>query len=178
LNPQVFDTPIEYLKGVGLSRANILKKELGIANFSDLLNCYPYKYIDRTRFYKIKDIQPDLPYVQVLARLIRKEMAGEKRTTRLVAYAQDDTGVIELVWFQGIKWMEKTLIPGKVYLLFGKPSFFNGKAQMAHPEMELYGTEAQQRKGNLTLQPAYNSTEKLKQFSLDSKGILKLTSVL
>lgn len=178
MNPQVFDTPIEYLKGVGLSRANILKKELGIANFSDLLNCYPYKYIDRTRFYKIKDIQPDLPYVQVLARLIRKEMAGEKRTTRLVAYAQDDTGVIELVWFQGIKWMEKTLIPGKVYLLFGKPSFFNGKAQMAHPEMELYGTEAQQRKGNLTLQPAYNSTEKLKQFSLDSKGILKLTSVL
>lgn len=178
MNPQVFETPIEYLKGVGLSRANVLKKELGISNFSDLLNCYPYKYIDRTRFYKIKDIQPDLPYVQVLARLTRKEMAGEKRTTRLVAYAQDDTGVIELVWFQGIKWMEKTLIPGKVYVLFGKPSFFNGKPQMAHPEMELYGTEVKERRGNLTLQPAYNSTEKLKQFSLDSKGILKLTSTL
>jgi len=178
LNPQVFETPIEYLKGVGLSRANILKKELGISNFSDLLNCYPYKYIDRTRFYKIKDIQADLPYVQVLARLTRKEMAGEKRTTRLVAYAQDDTGVIELVWFQGIKWMEKTLIPGKVYVLFGKPSFFNGKPQMAHPEMELYGTDVKERRGNLTLQPAYNSTEKLKQFSLDSKGILKLTSTL
>ena len=178
MNPQVFETPIEYLKGVGLSRANILKKELGISNFSDLLNCYPYKYIDRTRFYKIKDIQADLPYVQVLARLTRKEMAGEKRTTRLVAYAQDDTGVIELVWFQGIKWMEKTLIPGKVYVLFGKPSFFNGKPQMAHPEMELYGTDVKERRGNLTLQPAYNSTEKLKQFSLDSKGILKLTSTL
>lgn len=178
MNPQVFETPIEYLKGVGLSRANVLKKELGISNFSDLLSFYPYKYIDRTRFYKIKDIQADLPYVQVLARLTRKEMAGEKRTTRLVAYAQDDTGVIELVWFQGIKWMEKTLIPGKVYVLFGKPSFFNGKPQMAHPEMELYGTDVKERSGNLTLQPAYNSTEKLKQFSLDSKGILKLTSTL
>ncbi|MGN6395351.1 MAG: ATP-dependent DNA helicase RecG [Mucilaginibacter sp.] len=178
MNPKVFETPIEYLKGVGLSRANVLKKELGINNFGDLLNSFPYKYIDRTRFYKIKDIQPDLPYVQVLARLTRKEIAGEKRTTRLVAYAQDDTGVIELVWFQGIKWIEKTLIPGKVYVLFGKPSFFNGKPQMAHPEMELYTTGIKERQGNLTLQPAYNSTEKLKQFALDSKGIQRLTAVL
>jgi ATP-dependent DNA helicase RecG len=178
LNTQVFETPIEYLKGVGLSRAEILKKELQVFNFSDLLSYFPYKYIDRTRFYKIKDIQPDLPYVQVLARLTHKEIIGEKRTSRLVAQAQDDTGIIELVWFQGIKWIEKTLIPGKVYVLFGKPTFFNGKAQMAHPEMELYNAGVQQRKGNLTLQPAYNSTEKLKQYSLDSKGILKLVAAL
>ncbi|MDB5089544.1 MAG: ATP-dependent helicase RecG [Mucilaginibacter sp.] len=174
----IFETPIEYLKGVGLSRAEILKKELQIFNFSDLLSYFPYKYIDRTRFYKIKEIQPDLPYVQVLARLTHKEIIGEKRTSRLVAQAQDDTGVIELVWFQGIKWIEKTLIPGKVYVLFGKPTFFNGKVQMAHPEMELYSTDVQQRKGNLTLQPAYNSTEKLKQYSLDSKGIMKLVAAL
>jgi len=103
---------------------------------------------------------------------------GEKHTKRLVAQAIDDTGVIELVWFQGIKWIEKTLVIGKAYVLFGKPGFFNGKAQMAHPEMELYSPEALQRKGNVTLQPAYNSTEKLKQFSLDSKGIQKLTAVL
>jgi len=178
LNTQVFETPIEYLKGVGLSRAEILKKELQVFNFSDLLNYFPYKYIDRTRFYKVKDVQPDMPYVQVLARVMHKEIAGEKRTSRLVAQAQDDTGVIELVWFQGIKWMEKSVIPGKVYVLFGKPTFFNGKPQMAHPEMELYTTEVQQRRGNLTLQPAYNSTEKLKQFSLDSKGLLKLVSQL
>jgi ATP-dependent DNA helicase RecG len=178
LNSQVFETPIEYLKGVGLSRAGVLKKDLQILNFEDLLRNFPYKYIDRTRFYKIKDIQPDLPYVQVLARLTHKEIIGEKRTRRLVAHALDDTGVIELVWFQGIKWIEKTLVSGKVYVLFGKPGFFNGKAQMAHPEMEPYSAEALQRKGNLTLQPAYNSTEKLKQFSLDSKGIQKLVAGL
>ncbi|WP_428328545.1 ATP-dependent DNA helicase RecG [Mucilaginibacter sp.] len=179
MNSQVFDTPIEYLKGVGVSRAEILKKELQIANFDDLLNYFPYKYIDRTRFYKVKEIQPELPYVQVLARLTHKELIGEKHTKRLVAQAQDDTGVIELVWFQGIKWIEKTLIPGKVYVLFGKPGFFNGKAQMAHPEMELYAPAATaQRKGNLTLQPAYNSTEKLKTYTLDSKGIQKLVTAL
>ncbi|HZY40230.1 MAG TPA: ATP-dependent DNA helicase RecG [Mucilaginibacter sp.] len=178
MTSQVFQTPIAYLKGVGSSRAEILKKELQISTFEDLLNHFPYKYIDRTRFYKIKDIQPDLPYVQVLARLTKFEIAGEKHTKRLVAQAIDDTGVIELVWFQGIKWIEKTLVTGKAYILFGKPGFFNGKAQMAHPEMEPYSAEALQRKGNITLQPAYNSTEKLKQFSLDSKGIQKLTAVL
>ncbi|HEY8781606.1 MAG TPA: ATP-dependent DNA helicase RecG [Mucilaginibacter sp.] len=178
MNPQVFQTPIEYLKGVGLTRAEMLKKELKIFNFEDLLRHFPYKYIDRTRFYKIKDIQPDLPHVQVLARLTHIEIKGEKHTRRLVANALDDTGVIELVWFQGIKWVEKTLSVGKAYILFGKPGFFNGKPQMAHPEMEPYSTEALERKGNLTLQPAYNSTEKLKQFSLDSKGLQKLIAVL
>lgn len=178
MNSSIFQTPIEYLKGVGLNRAGVLKKELQIASFDDLLNYFPYKYIDRTRFYKIKDIQPELPYVQVLARLTHIEILGEKHTRRLVAQAKDDTGIIELVWFQGVKWIEKTLITGKVYVLFGKPGFFNGKAQMAHPELELYNAEALQRKGNLTLQPAYNSTEKLKQYSLDSKGIQKLVAGL
>jgi ATP-dependent DNA helicase RecG len=178
LNGQPFQTPIEYLKGVGITRADILKKELSVFNFHDLLNYFPYKHIDRTRFYKIKDIQPDLPYVQVIARLTHKEILGEKNTRRLVAQVQDDTGIMELAWFQGIRWIEKTLIPGKAYILFGKPGFFNGKAQMPHPEMELYSPEALLQKGNLTLQPAYNSTEKLKQFSLDSKGIQKLTATL
>jgi ATP-dependent DNA helicase RecG len=176
LNP--FQTPIEYLKGVGLTRADVLKKEVGIATFEDLLRHFPYKYIDRTRFYKIRDIEPELPHVQVIARLTHKEVLGEKHTKRLIFQAQDDTGVMELAWFQGIRWMEKALIPGKAYIIFGKPTFFNGKAQMVHPEMELYSPEALLRKGNLILQPAYNSTEKLKQFSLDSKGIQKLTATL
>ena len=178
MNNPAFQTPIEYLKGVGLSRAEMLKKELQIVNFEGLLRHFPYKYIDRTRYYKIKDIQPELPYVQVLARLTHIELLGEKHTKRLVAQAIDDTGVIELVWFQSIKWVEKNISVGKAYILFGKPGFFNGKAQMAHPEMELYSIETQQRRGNLTLQPTYNSTEKLKQYSLDSKGISKLVSVL
>jgi len=176
LNP--FQTPIEYLKGVGLSRAGVLKKEIGLATFEDLLGHFPYKYIDRTRFYKIRDIEPELPYVQVIARITNKELLGDKRTKRLVIQAQDDTGIMELVWFQGIKWMEKTLIPGKAYVIFGKPSFFNGKAQMAHPEMELYSPANLARNGNLTLQPAYSSTEKLKQFMLDSKGLQKLVATL
>ncbi|MFB9842083.1 ATP-dependent DNA helicase RecG [Mucilaginibacter ginsenosidivorans] len=178
MNPQVFQTPIEFLKGVGLSRADVLKKELGITTFEDLLRYFPYKHIDRTRFYKIRDIQPELPYVQVLARVTHFEIAGDKRTKRLVAQAKDETGIMELVWFQGIKWIEKYLAIGKVYVLFGKPGMFNGKPQMAHPEMELYSPAVLKQKGNLTLQPAYSSTEKLKQFSLDSKGIQKLTAIL
>lgn len=175
---QVFKTPIEYLKGVGTARAEILKKELGIFNFEDLLRHFPYKYIDRTKFYKIKDIQPELPYVQVIVRLTRKEVLGEKHSKRLIAHVLDDTGGMELAWFQGIKWIEKTLVPGKAYIIFGKPGLFNGKAQMAHPEMEVYSPQTLKSSGNLTLQPAYNSTEKLKQFSLDSKGLQKLTAAL
>jgi len=178
LNPQVFQTPIAYLKGVGATRAELLKKELGIATFEDLLRYFPYKHIDRTRFYKIREIDAELPYVQVVARVTHIEIIGDKRAKRLVVQAKDDTGIIELVWFQGIKWIEKYLSIGKVYILFGKPGLFNGKAQMAHPEMELYSPEALKQKGNMTLQPAYSSTEKLKQFALDSKGILKLTATL
>lgn len=173
-----FQTPLVYLKGVGQSRAEVLKKELGLANFEDLLRHFPFRYIDRTRFYKVKDIQADLPYVQVLARIVNKQVLGEKHTKRLVVNAKDDTGILELVWFKGINWIEKTLIPGQVYVIFGKPGFFNGQAQMAHPEMEAYTPANMQRQGNATLQPVYNSTEKLKQFQLDSKGIQKLTSAL
>jgi ATP-dependent DNA helicase RecG len=175
---QLFQTPVEYLKGAGPSRAEVLKKELGIYNFEDVLRHFPYKYIDRTRFYKIKEINIELPHVQVIARLTSKEILGEKHTRRLVAQVQDDTGVMELVWFQGIKWIEKYLLVGKAYIVFGKPGSFNGKAQMAHPEIELYSPEALKRKGNATLQPVYNSTEKLKQYTLDSKGLQKLTTFL
>ncbi|MES2278310.1 MAG: ATP-dependent DNA helicase RecG [Bacteroidota bacterium] len=175
---QLFQTPVEYLKGTGPARAEVLKKELGIYNFEDMLRHFPYKYIDRTRFYKIRDINIELPHVQVIARLTHKEIIGQKHTKRLVVQMQDDTGVMELVWFQGIKWIEKYLLVGKAYIIFGKPGSFNGKAQMAHPEIELYSPEALKRKGNATLQPVYNSTEKLKQYTLDSKGLQKLTTFL
>lgn len=175
---QLFQTPVEYLKGTGPQRADVLKKELGIYNFEDMLRHFPFKYIDRTRFYKIRDINIELPHVQVIARLTHKEILGEKHTKRLVAQVQDDTGAMELVWFQGIKWIEKYLQPGKAYIIFGKPGSFNGKSQMSHPEIELYSPEALKRQGNATLQPVYSSTEKLKQFSLDSKGLQKLTSFL
>ncbi|MEO3404013.1 ATP-dependent DNA helicase RecG [Mucilaginibacter sp. CAU 1740] len=172
-----FQTPLVYLKGVGQSRAEVLKKELELHTFEDLLRHFPFRYIDRTRFYKVREIQEELPYVQVLARIISKEIIGEKQSRRLVAKAKDDTGIIELVWFKGINWIEKTIIPGKVYILFGKPGYFNMMPQMAHPEMELYVPGAQ-KQGNLSLQPVYNSTEKLKQYQLDSKGIQKVTATL
>jgi len=178
LNTQAFQTPIEYLKGVGTARAEVLKKELSIFKYEDLLRHYPFKYIDRTQFYKIRDINPDLPHVQVIARLTHKEILGEKHTKRLIAHAIDDTGVMELAWFQGIKWVEKNLVIGKAYIIFGKPGMFNGKAQMAHPEIEPYSPEALKRKGNVSLQPGYHSTEKLKTFSLDSKGLQKLVAIL
>jgi len=166
-------TPIEYLKGVGPKRGDIIRKELSIFTYEDLIYYFPFRYVDRTKFYKIKELDADLPSVQVIGRLISKEIAGEKRGKRLVASFRDDTGIIELVWFQGITWVEKTLQPGSVYLVFGKPNEFNGKISIPHPELELYNPNSK-KIGNLTLQPVYNSTEKLKQFSLDTKGIQKL----
>ncbi|MEO6524550.1 MAG: ATP-dependent DNA helicase RecG [Mucilaginibacter sp.] len=178
MNQQIFQTPIEYLRGVGTARAEVLRKELGISNFADLLRHFPYKYIDRTRFYKISETNPDLPHVQIIVRLKSKEIVGEKHTKRLIAQVYDDTGVMELAWFQGVKWVEKLLIPGKAYVIFGKPGSFNGKAQMAHPEIEPYIPGGTKQSGNLKLQPVYNSTEKLKAFSLDSKGLQKLIAIL
>jgi len=175
---EFFQTPIEYLKGVGAVRAEALKKELGIASYGDLLQHFPYKYIDRTKFYKVKEASPELPYVQILARITHKEIVSEKAAKRLVAIANDETGTIELVWFQGITRIDQNLIVGKVYVFFGKPGFFNNKPQIAHPETELYNSNPAQSKGSLALQPAYTSTEKLKKFLLDSKGIQKLVAIL
>ncbi|WP_026905310.1 ATP-dependent DNA helicase RecG [Pedobacter glucosidilyticus] len=177
MNDPLFKTPIEYLKGVGPQRAEILKKEAAIFTYEDLLYYYPFRYIDRTQFYKVAEAPPDLAHVQILVRLKSFEVIGEKQSKRLIAKAYDDTAEIELVWFQGIRWVEKNLKLNQVYIIFGKLNYFNGKAQMAHPEMELFSKE-NVTKGNLSLQPVYSSTEKLKQFSLDTKGIQKLTANL
>lgn len=171
------DTTIEFLKGVGPKRAEILQKELGIYTYADLLGCYPFRYIDRTRFYKINELDADLPYVQILGRITGKETIGEKHKKRIVARLTDETGTIELVWFQSLKWVDENLMRGKVYIAFGKPTVFNGSYSISHPEMESYPRPATLT-GNLTLQPVYNSTEKLKKFSLDSKGIQKMQALV
>jgi ATP-dependent DNA helicase RecG len=171
------DTTIEFLKGVGPKRAEILQKELGIFTYGQLLTYYPFRYIDRTRFYKINELQPDLPYVQVLGRITGKETTGEKHKKRIVARLTDETGTIELVWFQSLKWVDENVMRGKVYIAFGKPAVFNGSFSISHPEMETYPRPVTVT-GNMTLQPVYNSTEKLKKFSLDSKGIQKLQALL
>ncbi|MCX2478663.1 ATP-dependent DNA helicase RecG [Pedobacter sp. MC2016-15] len=171
------DTTIEFLKGVGPKRAEILQKELGIFTYGQLLTYYPFRYIDRTRFYKVSELQPELPYVQILGRITSKETIGEKHKKRIVARFTDETGTIELVWFQSLKWVDENVMRGKVYIAFGKPTVFNGSFSISHPEMETYPRPVTVT-GNMTLQPVYNSTEKLKKFSLDSKGIQKLQALL
>ncbi|HWW43356.1 ATP-dependent DNA helicase RecG [Pedobacter sp.] len=174
---EVLESPIEYLKGVGPKRAELLKKELGIFSYVQLLNYYPFRYIDRTRFYKINELQPDQPLVQIIGRITDRQIIGDKHKRRIVARLTDETGSMELVWFQSLKWVEENVMRGKVYIVFGKPNMFNGTFSISHPELENYPRPAGIT-GNLTLQPIYNSTEKLKKHFLDSKGIQKLQSLL
>jgi len=166
-------TPIEYLKGVGPQKADVIKKELQIFTIGDLLSYYPFRYIDRTVFHKIRQLDADMYSAQVLGRLIGLKEIGEKKAKRLVGQFKDETGSIELVWFQSITWLQKSLKVGAVYVMYGKPSVFNGQISITHPEMEPYQAQAKNL-GNMTLQPVYSSTEKLKKFNLDSKGIQKL----
>jgi ATP-dependent DNA helicase RecG len=171
------DTNIEFLKGVGPKRAELLQKELGVFTCEQLLSLYPFRYIDRTRFYKINELHEDLPYVQILGRISAKEEIGEKHKKRIVARLSDDTGVMELVWFQSLKWVAENILAGKVYIIFGKPTLFNGSFSISHPEIENYPRSSNVI-GNLHLQPVYSTTEKLKKFLLDSKGIQKLQALV
>ncbi len=170
------ESPIEFLKGVGPQRGEILKKELGIFSFSDLLQHYPFRYVDRSRFYTISEANEEIAYIQLKGTITRITSVGLKRTTRLVANFKDETGTIELVWFQGIKWMRELLKAGKTYIVFGRPTIFNGKINIVHPEIEEVALQpnANQAVSFGKLQGIYSSTEKCKVFALDSKGILKL----
>ncbi|MDY0903774.1 ATP-dependent DNA helicase RecG [Pedobacter sp. CFBP9032] len=173
----ILDTPIAFIKGVGPSRADVLKKDLGLFTFQDMLAHYPFRYIDRTKYFKINQINPDSQYIQIVGRVINKKVIGDKRAKRIVAVFKDETGIMELVWFQSLKWVDENIVVGTAYVAFGKPVLFNGTFSISHPEMELYQNKPQGR-GNLTLQPVYNSTEKLKKFTLDSKGIQRLIAGL
>lgn len=173
----VLDTPVEFIKGVGPSRADVLKKDLGLFTFQDMLAHYPFRYIDRTKYFKINQINLDSQYIQIIGRVISKKVIGEKRAKRIIAVFKDETGITELVWFQSLKWVEDNIVVGTAYVAFGKPTLFNGTFSISHPEMELYQNKPAGR-GNLTLQPVYNSTEKLKKFNLDSKGLQRLIAGL
>jgi len=175
-NP-ILDTPVEFLKGVGPSRADVLKKDLGLFTYLDMLSHYPFRYIDRTKYFKINQINPDSQYIQIIGRVISKKVIGDKRAKRIVAVFKDETGIMELVWFQSLKWVDDNITVGTAYVAFGKPTIFNGSFSISHPEMELYQRK-QVGRGNLTLQPVYNSTEKLKKFNLDSKGLQRLIAGL
>ena len=128
---------IKFLAGVGPKKAELLNKELNIYTFEDLAFYFPYKYLDRSKFYKIEEINGDLPYIQLIGKITDVEIVGERNKKRLVAYFSDQTGSIELVWFKGIKWVAESIKPNVEYVVFGKPSEFNKKLNIAHPELEL-----------------------------------------
>jgi len=167
-----FNTKIENLRGVGTQRAQLLQKELEIFTYGDLIQRYPFRYLDRTQFYNIVDLHDDLPYVQVKGILRGREILGEGPKQRLVAKIADSSGELELVWFKGLKWLQNIVKNHQEYIVFGKPTFFNGKPQMSHPELEEV-TEA--KAGQSFLQPVYNTTEKLKNYHrIDSKAIMRM----
>ncbi|MEI8099429.1 MAG: ATP-dependent DNA helicase RecG [Sediminibacterium sp.] len=172
----MLQSPIEYLKGVGPLRADMLKKELEIFTFADLLNHYPNRHIDKTQINKISDIGANTDYIQVAGTLLFFEIIGEKRSKRLVAQIKDATGILELTWFQGITWVQKNLIVGSKYLVFGKTGFFGGKPQIVHPEIEAFVPA--KADGRSFLEPVYPCTEKLKARGLNGRQIGKLTYAL
>ena len=161
---------------MGPQRADLLKKELGIFNFGDLLNHFPFRHVDRTKLNSISDITFTTEFAQVAGVLLSVELIGQRSGKRLVAQLKDKTGIIELTWFQGLNWVQKTLQEGQSYLAFGRISFFNGQPQIIHPELELLvpgGTAAKE-----FLEPIYSTTEKLKARGLGGRQIGKLTQLL
>lgn len=162
---------IKYLQGVGPQRAEILNKELNIRSLYDLLYYFPYKYVDRSRLYYICEIDGNMPYIQLKGQILSLEEIGEGRQRRLVAHFSDGTGVIDLVWFQGIKFLKGKYKAHEEYIVFGKPTVFNGRINVAHPDID----PAQELTlSTMGLQPYYNTTERMKQSGLNSHVIEKL----
>ncbi len=170
-------TPIEYLKGVGPQRGELLRKELEVQTFGDLLRYYPFRYVDRSIIYKVRDLNPLTQYIQLKGFITGFRQIGDKRQKRVVATFKDNTGEVGLVWFQSADWIMKTLKPGIEYLVFGRPNLFNGEYNIPHPELEPV-SEAVEATGGKGLQPVYSTSEKAKKKNLDARGLAKLTRVL
>ena len=171
------DSPIKYLKGVGPTREKLLKSELGLSTFEDLLTFFPFRYIDRSKFYTISQIHLEMPYVLLKGKISQMQTSGIGHATRLTAVLRDETGTLELIWFRGVKYVKEQIIPGKEYVVFGKPSLFNRRFNMAHPEIEEFEI-AKDSQVQVKLQPFYSTTEKLRKAYFDSKGISKIQKSL
>lgn len=166
-----FETPIEFLKGVGPQRAVLLNKELNIFTFGDLIQHYPFRYEDRTQFVSIRDVTDELPFIQVKAVVRKKEIIGAGPKKRMVVQVEDETGGLELVWFKGINWVSEKIQLGVQYVVFGKPNRYGSKINIAHPEIEVL-TDKNEKGGYL--QPVYSLTERLRSRFLDNKTLGKL----
>ena len=169
--PDIAYIDIKYLPGVGPKKADLLNKELGIYSYRDMLYYFPYKYIDRSKTYRIKEIDGNMPYIQLRGRILAYSTQGEGARRRLTATFSDGTGTVELVWFKGIRFITDKYKPGNEYTLFGKPTLFNGKINIAHPELDHVDDILDRNTG---LQGYYTTTEKMKNNFLNSKGLQKI----
>jgi ATP-dependent DNA helicase RecG len=170
-----FKTPIEFLKGMGPQKAAHINKELSIFTYADLLQHYPFRYEDRTKFYQVRDLHGEMSNVQVKGKIRSKQLVGNGRKQRLVVQFADETGILELVWFSGINWISPKLKTGVEYIAFGQPNRFGSKYSMAHPELEVLTPALLQ---NEFLQPVYSTSETLRRKYLDSKAIFKFQKAL
>lgn len=173
--PDLSERDVKYLPGVGPARAALLKSELQISTLQDLLYFFPYKYIDRSRIFQIREVDGTMPYIQLKGHILSFEQIGEGRRQRLVAHFSDGTGVADLVWFSGIKYTLDRYRPGVEYVVFGKPTIFGGRVNIAHPEIDL---EANLNLSEMGMQPYYNTTERMKKAGLNSTAIRKLVGNL
>jgi len=173
----LLQTPIEYLKGVGPQRGELLRKEVGIHKYSDLINFFPNRYIDRTRYYKINELNNTIAEVQIIGKIINiKTVEFGKAKKRLVATFIDETGEMELVWFQGQKWIRENLKLNIPYVIFGKVTAFNSKYNMSHPEMEVLNEHEKSLRS--AMQPVYPSTEKLTNRGISNRVVNKMMQQL
>ena len=170
------ESPVEYCKGVGPKKADLLKKELQIFTVEDFLSYYPYKYIDRSKITKISEIQNDLAYIQLKGRISNIQFTGKDRSRRMTALLTDNSGTIELIWFQGFKWLSDRFNPNIDYIIFGKPTLFNGIYNIPHPEIDTANPENTVPYEGLY--PFYNTTEKLKKWGINSRTLAKIMQTL
>ena len=176
MNANLMQTPIDYLKGVGPNRAELLKKELGIHTYQDFINFFPNRYLDKTKYYKINQLQQNPSEIQVVGKIVGFRSIEQKKGKRLVADFVDETGKMELVWFRGQKWIRENLKVNVPYVIFGKTNWFNGLFSMPHPEMELL--EEHEKSLRTAMQPVYPSSEKLTNKGITNRVINKLMQQL
>lgn len=172
----ILSQDIMYLQGVGPRRKEILSRELGIRTYRDLLEYFPYKYVDRTKVYLISELSPDMPFVQIKGRIIRfEETETGKRRKRVIAHFTDGHGICDLVWFNGTKYVYQNYQLNREYVVFGKPAVFNGRFQFSHPDID---DAAQLQLNDMGMQPFYITTEKMKKAGITSRAMEKLTKTL
>ena len=176
-NTDILQTPIEFLKGVGEKRGAVLRKEFNIQNFNDLLYYFPYRHIDKSHVYHVSDIVNDGGYILLRGKIQNVRIVGQMRAQRLTAIFSDETGSIELVWFNGIRWVQDVLKSRTEFVIFGKPTLFNGRWNITHPEL-IDPAQQQNSPVSLRFQPLYNTSDTAKKKSLDSKAVSKLTANL